>query len=264
MKVTAEDIAQLLASPPPRVVPPHVQRAVQGGGCAPWFLPVFGLVFAGFGMVFVVVFFPWKFVDEFRLAASDQTVPGRISSTEETHMSVNDIQVMRYQFSYTLPDGKKRDGVCYTTGLSWSAGATVTVRYLRGSPEVACVAGARLSQGGWFGVFVLFFPLVGSALTVWFVLDRLRTRHVLRDGAVAEVDVVSVNETGTQVNYQSVYRIVLAGPALAGGQPVTVKRVKKADVNLALKHARDQQPVFILYDPRKPSRVIFPEALIDA
>ena len=78
MNVTADDIAQLLASPPPRAVPPHVQQAVQGGGCASWFLPAFGLVFGGFGMIFVVVFFPWEFVDEIRLAMNGRTTSGEI------------------------------------------------------------------------------------------------------------------------------------------------------------------------------------------
>ena len=80
---------------------------------------------------------------------------------------------------------------------------------------------------------------------------------------MAEVDVLSVTETMTQVNNQRVYRIELANPAQAGGPPVTVRRVRRADIDLARKHADNQQPVFVLYDPRKPSRVIFPEALID-
>ncbi len=263
MKVTADDIAQLLASPPPRSVPAPVQQAVQGGGCASWFLPAFGLVFGGFGLIFVVVFFPWRFVDDFRLAASDRTTPGEIRRVTPTNMTVNKTKVMEYAFAYTPADRRPREALCYTTGRRWSERETVTVRYLPDNPDVACVEGARLSQGGWIGVVVLIFPLIGGGLVAWFVLDRLRTRQVLRDGTVAEVDVISVDETTMKVNYQTVYRITFANPVQPGGPPITVRRVKKADVDLALKHARDRQPIFILYDPRKPSRVIFPEALIE-
>ncbi len=262
MKVTADDIAQLLASPPPRPVPAHVARAAQGGGkdgCLPWF----GLLFGGFGMIFVVVFFPWRFVDDFRLAASDRTAPGEIRHVADTSMTINKTRVMEYTFAYTPADGRIREARCYATGRRWAVGAAVTVRYLHGSPEVACVEGARLSQGGWFGLFVLIFPLIGGGLVAGFFVGRGRTQRLLREGLVAEVDVVSVEGTTMQVNNQPVYRITLAGPVLAAGQPVTVRRIRKTDIELAQKHARDRQPVFILYDPRKASRLVFPEALLD-
>ena len=121
-----------------------------------------------------------------------------------------------------------------------------------------------MTEGSWGSAFVIIFPLVGGGLIAWFIVDRRRTRRLLHEGLVTEVDVISVDETTTKVNYQSVYKIIIAGPALQGGQPVTVKRVNKPDVNLALKHAREKQPVFILYDPRNPTRVLFPEALIDS
>jgi hypothetical protein len=263
VKVTAEDIAQLLASPPPRPVPAHVARAATGGGNGGC-LPLFGLVFGGFGLVFVVMFFPWRFLDEFRLAASDRMVPGEIRRVTDTKMSINKTRVIEYTFGYTPADGRVREARCYTTGRRWTVGAAVTVRYVRDDPEVACVEGARLSQGGWSGLFTLVFPLIGGGMVAWFVVSRRRTRGLLRSGLVAEVDVVSVERTNMTVNNQPVYRIVLAGPALLGGQPVTVRRARKADVDLALKHNRDKQPVFILYDPLKPARVVFPEALIDA
>jgi hypothetical protein len=261
VKVTADDIAQLLAGTPPRRVPDHVRKAAQGGGggCV---LPIFGLGFGTFGMIFVVVFFPWQFLDEWRVGASDRTTPGEIVRASESNMSLNDIKVWEYAFSYTADGGPPREGTCYTTGRHWTEGAAVTVRYVGANPDLACVEGARLSQGGLFGAFVIIFPLIGYGMVAWFVVSRGRMRRLLRDGLMTEVDIVSVDETNMKVNYQTVYRIVIQGPALQGGQPVTVKRVNKADVNLALKHAREKQPVFILHDPRNPSRVIFPEALI--
>ncbi len=263
VKVTADDIAQLLASPPPRRVPAHVVRAAKGGG-ASWITALFGLFFGGFGLVFVVIFFPWRFWDDWRLAAdSAQRVQGSITEVRKSNMSINETEVMEYRFSYTPQGGQQRQGHCYTTGGQWKAHEQVTVRYLDSNPNLACVEGARLTKGGGFGAFVIIFPLVGFGLVAWFCIQRGRTGRVLREGIAIEVDVRSVEATNMRVNYETVYRITLASPTLPGGQPVTIKRVNKPDVNLATQHALQQQPVFILYDPRKPSRVIFPEALID-
>lgn len=263
MKVTAEDVAQLLASAPPRQVPAHVAKAVMGGGTS-WFLPLFGLIFGGMGLLFTVLFFPWRFADDWRLAADTaRTTPGVITEVTKTNMSINKVRVREYGFRYTTEDGHLRQGRCYTTGEQWSINAAVKVRYLPAEPELACVEGARLSEGGWGGVFVVIFPIIGGGLIAWFVADRRRKRRLLQAGVVAEADVVSVDTTSAKVNNQDVYKIVLTAPALQGGRPLTVHRVNKPDVNLALKHFTEKQPIFVLFDPRKPKRMVFPEALID-
>ena len=259
MKVTADDIAQLLASAPPRKVPPAVERAAQGGGGC--IASGVGLFFGAFGMIFVVIFFPWRIVDEIRLASSARTAPGEIRGVTETNMSINETKVMEYTFTFSPSSGKTREGVCYTTGRHWSEGSAVTVRYLRNRPEVACVEGGRLSQGGWFGLFTLIFPLIGFGIAAGVFLGRRSTRRLLREGHTAEVDIVSDDETSVKINYQTVYRITLSNP-LGGGSPVTIKRAARPEVDLALKHFREKQPVFVLYDPKKPSRVMLPEALI--
>jgi hypothetical protein len=66
------------------------------------------------------------------------------------------------------------------------------------------------------------------------------------------------------VNKQRVYNIVLVSPALNGGQPLTIKRLNLSDIQLAGERAEKKQTLFVLYDPRKPARLIFPEALIDS
>jgi hypothetical protein len=262
MQVTANDVVQLLAAAPPRRVPVQVYRAAASG--RGWGVPLFGAVFGAFGLLFTFVFFPWRFWDDWRLAAdSAQTTAGVVQDVAKTNMSINKSPVIEYEFSYTPNIGGPRQGRCFSTGRTWAPRAVVVVRYLPSKPELACIEGARLSKGGWGGVFVVLFPLIGGAMVMWFVVDRRRRRWLLCQGQLAEVDVVSVDETTMKVNYQSVYRIVIQSPAFSSGQPVTIKRVNKADVSLALKRARDKQPVFVLYDPRHLKRVIFPEALID-
>lgn len=55
----------------------------------------------------------------------------------------------------------------------------------------------------------------------------------------------------------------MTSPVRSGGGPLTIKRLNRADIDLADRHAKEKQPLFVLYDPRKPTRVIFPEALIN-
>ena len=255
---------QLLASSPPRKVPAHVAKAARGGGSG-WFLPLFGLAFGGFGLVFTVMFFPWRLEDDWRLGSdSARLVPGVITEVQKANMSINDVQVMGYGFRYTPAegDGQPKQGRCYTTGERWIINAEVTVRYLPATPDLACVDGARLSEGGGMGMLVVIFPLAGFGIVAWFVWQRRQTGHLLSRGLTAEVDVLSVESTNMTVNNQRVFKIVLTSPVQAGGQPLTIKRLNQADIELAQRHAAEKQPLFVLYDPRKHARLIFPEALI--
>lgn len=261
MKVTADDIAQLLASAPPRLVPAHVVKAAKRGG-ASWASALFGLFFGAFGMIFVGIFFPWQFWNEWRLAGgAAQTVPGVITGVSPANMKVNGRSVMEYHFAYTVP-GTRLTATCYSLNHGWSNGGAVRVRYLSSEPTVACIEGMRLSKAGWMGAWVIIFPVIGFGLTGWFMARRNRTGRLLREGVTGEVDVLSVEATNTRVNEQQLFKIVLSGDVL-GAQPVTIRRLNAADIALAADRVEKKQPMFVLYDPRKPTRVLFPEALID-
>lgn len=262
MKVSADDIAQLLASTPPRRVPDNVAKAALRGRSG-WGSVVFAVIFGGMGLLFTWAFFPWELADEWRLAAdAARTTPGLITAVNRTNTSVNKTRVMAYDFSYTTDDGKYRQGRCYTTGPVWRNNAAVTVRYLPADPDLACVQGARLGKVGWGGAFVIIFPLIGGGMVFWFVMSGRRTRRLLQEGVVTEVDVVSVDATNTRINNQTLYRIVFGGNGLPGGAPLSIRRVNPREISLALKSASTKQPVFILYDPVNPKRLLIPEALI--
>jgi hypothetical protein len=230
----------------------------------PWPLALFGLAFGGFGLLFVGLFFPWRLGDDLRLAsAAARTAPGTITDVRRTNVSINKTRVMEYAFRYQAEDGHEHTGLCYTSGPRWSQRAAVQVRYLPDDPDIACVAGARLSAGGWTGLVVLIFPLIGGSLVLWFIVDRRRRRRLLREGRLTEATIVSVEQTAAQANNRPIYRIVLTAPALNGDRPVKIARTNPAEVALARQRAADGQPVFVLYDPAKPGRLLLPEALID-
>jgi hypothetical protein len=262
MKVTAEDIAQLLGSSP-REVPRQVKRAAMRT-CARWRTAVSGMFFFGMGVLFTWAFFPWGFITEWRLSgAGAVTTPGMVRSVVDAKMKINGAKVMEYVFSYTPAGSPSREATCFTSGKKWDTGESVNVRYLTADPGLACIEGGRLSKGNWFGAIVIVFPLVGGALVGWFIMDRSRTRWLLREGQVAEVNIMSVKDTNQRVNGQTVYKIVIAGSALEGGQPITVKRINQAEVDLASDRLEKKQPVFVLYNPQRTKQMLFPEALID-
>jgi len=264
VKVTADDIAQLLASPPPRPVSAHVLKAARKGR-ASWGTVLFGLFFGAFGMIFVWAFFPWRILDEWRLAGNTaSTAAGVVSDVVDVRMKVNGRKVMAYHFTFTPPAGATQTGECFAYAGSWTAGGSVTVRYLPGDPGLACIEGARLNPTGWAGVFVLLFPGVGVAIIVWFGVQRRQIGRLLREGLTAEVDVRSVTSTTLRVNNQRVYKIILASPALNGGQPLTLMRRDTSEIQLAGERAEKKQTLFVLYDPRKPKQMIFPEGLIES
>lgn len=262
MKVTAEDVAQLLASPPPRPVPAHVQKAAQGGEGA-WFIPLFGFIFFSFGTLLAAFFFPWRFIDDWRLSSdSARTVKGRIVSIHDANMRINEVSVLDYEFSYDAGDGRNRTAHCYTTGRQFSANSDVLVRYIPAQPDVACLEGARLNEAGWAGAFVLIFPLVGAGIAIGFAVRRRNKRRLLSSGEVTEVDVVSVDRTNTRINGRYVYKIMVISPTLLNGQSFSVRRTDPGEIELVQKRVTDKQPIYALYDSRKPRRLLFPEALI--
>lgn len=262
VKVTADDIARLLASPPPRRVPAHVAQAIKAGKSS-WAMVLFGLLFGSFGMIFVWVFFPWNLGDEMNLRRDGaRTATGRVQSVNQTNMEVNEQRVYEYQFAYTPEDGTPRSAVCFATGRDWPEGRDVPVRYLPDQPQVALIEGASLNQGGLFGAFTIIFPVIGYGLAFGSLALRGDPTRLLREGAVAEVDVLAVEGTNMTVNNRLVHRITVSAPGAGGGPPVVLRRLDLADIALARRQVEQKQPLYVLYDPRKPTRMIFPEALL--
>lgn len=181
----------------------------------------------------------------------------------DAQMKLNSRRVMEYAFAYVAGDGTKHTGTCYAEEGDWSLNDKVTVWYLSGSPEIAEIQGGRLDKAGLAGVFVIIFPLAGFGMVLWFVFQRKKADHLLLSGQVAEADIISVEMTSMKVNRQPVYAITLSAPHLPAGGRQTIHRVNLPEVTLAERHAANKQPVFVLYDPQNPDRLIFPEALID-
>lgn len=262
MKVTADDIARLLGSRIPREVPPPVAatarrlRAPIGGAVA-------GALFLAVGLGFAAVFFPTRILDDWRLNGSGAaTVTGRVTAVNRTNMKVNKQRVMRAEFTYAPADGPPRTGESFSSGALWKVGEQVLVRYLPDDPAIACIQGGRLNEAGWGGMFVAIFPALGGLLLVAFIAQRRSVAWLLAEGRVAELDIRSHEIPGMPAKNRAVHVVTLSAPTPDSG-PVVVRLTNVAEVALITRCDAQKRPVFVLYNPRKPTQLIFPEALIE-
>ncbi len=257
----ANEIAALLAAPPPRRVPPALLRSAQGQSRSGVFILVGG-IFLLFGMFFVSVFFPWNFYREIRLAAADTaTTRGRVISTTRTSMSVRKTRVIGYAFEFETRPGAPVRGECYTTGPRWRAGEMVAIRYRPEEPAVCCIVGARLDAAGMGAAFMLLFPLLGSAFIIGTIVVRRRIKALLETGFLAEALVTGVEPTLMTVNNRRVHKITLQRSDSPEGGTFVVKQVAREAIDFARGRMAAGQPVYVLYDPAKPQRAMLPETL---
>lgn len=235
-------------------------------------LIIFGGVFALFGSVFVVVFFPIHFLSDWRLSASGTTrvaeveaaklLEGKVTQVDETNMRINDVRVWSYSFEYAVA-GSTYYGICYTTGRRWSVGERAPIEHLPQEPAIARLEGSRLSEGGGIGFVVLIFPLVGLCIAGAGIRARRKTAWLLTHGRLGEARVVSVEATNTKVNGRRVFKITLQLEGTGARQQEAAVRSTSSELITFASTRRDSgQPVYILYDPNKPKRLIMPEALL--
>jgi hypothetical protein len=208
------------------------------------------------------VVFPWNFYRDWQLSTpGTATAAGRVVSVRNTSLSINRRKVVRYDFTFKTATGANGGGICYTTGQQWSPNATVTVRYRPDDPAVACIFGARLSEAGPVVLPMLIFPCAGFALIAWFVVSRRRIRSLLERGAVGEALVTAVDQTLMQVNKRYVFKISLQRTDAPDAGALTLRSYQPAVVSFAQERMASKQPVFVLYDPANPKRVLLPETL---
>jgi hypothetical protein len=128
-----------------------------------------------------------------------------------------------------------------------------------GDPTVACLDGARLSQSGFIGLLVLLFPAVGLGVAGYSLLERRRAERMLTQGAVAELRVTAVESTKIQVNKRPLFRIALAPADAPGAAPRVERRSDPRAVRFALERLETSQPMFVLVDPKQPTRTLWIE-----
>ncbi len=183
-------------APPPRPVPlPVVCSAMLGttGG--------FGALFMLMGLVFTIIFTSgYRPLDDIRLALSQTTAQGKVTSIVDPNATENDVPVYEYIFTFTTRREEPMTGHSYSTGRRWSAGSSVTIDYIPDAPYISRIQGARTSMFSPFILFVLIFPAVGGALFLTAAAGGLRQAWLLRHGLIADARIKSTRSTNTTVN----------------------------------------------------------------
>ena len=246
-----------LAMSPPRQVPQSMTRAVSSFK-GQILLMIFGMLFLLMGLGFSWAFVPTHLLRERKLEQGPSlTVPGKILSVEETNLSINEVKVREYRFSYQPDSGGARQGTAFTTGDRWREGATVRVRVLEADPALAVPEGARLGKSSAGALFVLAFPLVGGGILISCLYSRQIKKRLLRHGWASSATVTAVEKTSTEINGQNVFKIHLS--FIDDGHAVVKRSHNAAELALAGDAMNSKRPLRILYDPNKPKRLLFPE-----
>lgn len=256
-----EQLAAVLASPPPRNLPPELRRAALAQS-APLSFAIFGAFFGGFGMLFVWIFFPWNFVQDLQLKKADVAqAPGRILANADTSLRIAQRRVIHYAFEFQTPAGVVVRGQCFTTGRRWIPGEVVTVRYRPENPNLACPVEARLSRSSLGMAFVIIFPLVGGAMFLWVVLARRRAIALLKNGNVVEARVADLEHTQTSINDYPVYKVMLQPTDSPATPAIHTRHWQPKVVSFLRARQQNKQPVFVLFNPQNPSELLLPESL---
>jgi hypothetical protein len=263
-----EMLAALLAAPPPRSVPPRLLRSARRQA-APGFLLGLGIFFAAFGFFFSWNFFPWGFWHDWELdGGRAMHANGLVRDLRLANLVLGGSKgrrgtpVISYEFTFTPAGGPLATGESYTTGGRWRPGAPVDVEYLASDPSVARIAGSRttrstLQSGG----ATVIFPLSGLIIAASFAAQRRRAGWLLGHGELGEALVQEVKETLMSKNKRRVYRITLLRTAAAGDLPLVIRRSQPELIAFFQSRLESKQPAYLLFDPDRPRRVIFPESL---
>jgi len=260
MGVTVDELRDYLSGTPPRIVPPGIRRAALRR--IPRTIIVMGVFFTLFSVPFMVMFFPWRLLDDIALNTGGRvTQDGVVDACKATGMKENDRRVFSFEFSYIPGSGDRRTGSCYATGVSREAGTRVAVEYLALRPGVARIQGCRLSPFHWAAGFVIVFPGIGVGRMFFALRARRRVARLLVDGVFSAGRIDSVEATPVRVNNQTRYRVNVVFKDAAGERRSSYSAYG-AEAVLAEQKRAAGAVVGVLYDPADPSRVLLMDELV--
>jgi hypothetical protein len=247
-----------LASPAPRRVPPSIFKVTAPEGTRTILFA--GLLFLIMGLFFSWTFMPWYLPRQWRLDLGPAAaVQGTITEVEVigTSRKKHKPLVQKYTYRFAAKDGASREGTAYTTGGRWKEGRKVKVRYLESDPSVSVPLGARMGEEDVVGSFVILFPLMGSAVLISYFVERRRRMILLSHGWIGKGSVTALERTWASVNNQPQYKIKVTRTDY--GVESVMRSYYPGVVSFVTARKDAQEPVTILYDPRKPKRLMLPE-----
>jgi len=226
---------------PPRRVPLSLQVTNYFNGLAQvgWFV-------FGFGMIFFWVFSANSDLSFLTFRGPHQVAQGKVLDVEGTSASENDQPVSANHYEYSVA-GRSFRGTSYSTGDSAAAGATVPVEYDASRPERSRIAGMRRAMFGPGAALANLFPLIGLILLIPATRIGIRRNRLLREGVLANGELVNKAPTNMKVNNRPVYELTFAFTARDG------RRCEAKARTSITERLEDEEQEPLLYDPNDPS-----------
>lgn len=240
--------------PAPRKVPGAVRRRLLFGGLAQnivW--PFFALGFV-FSWLMVRGTEIWTTVE---FARKTDFALGRVIAIEDH----TDYEYGESEPSFAVRYAYELGGVAYE-GRSWTSsaprldpGETVNVEFLVADPLTSRVEGLRVRGYAGPGWFVPLFPLVGLLVLLVSMLRGRRRIRMLARGRPALGKLVDKRDTGGAVNEQPIYALTFLYRDHSG------REQRGETQSLNTEALEDDGQERLLYDPRRPKRIILLDEL---
>lgn len=197
-------------SPAPRPLTMAIKCKLLTGGS----LGYFGLMFAGVGLIFALVFvLSSRVLPSIRLVAANTETMGEVVKIESTSASVGGSRgrrgtpVFKIHFKFKTPEGGEYHQFSYVTGGLYNSdnqlvneGDSVKIQYVPSRPKFSRIVGARYSTFGAVVLLTLLFPVIGLTFVVLGYRKGLKQIYLLGHGNIADGKITGKVATGTKVN----------------------------------------------------------------
>ncbi|MHC4249038.1 MAG: hypothetical protein ACYS9X_07920 [Planctomycetota bacterium] len=274
--VTREEVEAFLDLPIPRDVPPAIRRNALSRGCASGCFLAFGAMWSLMALAgMFIIPLPWRLLDELRLdIGSPATATGEVLSVERVGK-----RDRRARFSFVDSGGNARTGVCYHAPVMRDRhhrrrgpepGREAQVEYLPGRPEVSRLKGWTVNRAGYFPLIFVPVLLIGPTILFVAASRRRRTLRLLRNGYAVKGRITAgrgaterkVSAPGCSFGVNRVHDAVIAYEA--GGAEVEARffAASRHERGVVGRARQSGEPVWVMYDPVRPERMLLAEALI--
>ncbi len=260
MAVTLNEIDEFLRQSTPRNIPANIRECLLPI-CAFQSYIILGGVLLGFVLLFFVIFFSWNVATEMILdTAQSSQSEALVTTVEDTSMRVNKRQVKRVKYEFTTRQEQKSQGYSYFTRDIPAVDSRRTVSYLTSNPKLNRLEGGRLNPTGYWGFLIAILPTAGLVFVLATLGYRRNKMRVLRLGQFELAQVQSIEATNVIVNKQRRFIISMDIPSQRDLGPF-VHYGYGREVDLAQQRKDSSEPLGVLFDPAKPSRMIIIDSL---
>jgi len=208
------------------------------------------------GLMVLFVFGMQVDFSDYKFSDNPSVTRGNIKNVIPTNSYINDVQVIKYQYNYTTPDGKKFESESYSTGNQFTINQDVVVEYIQDEPEISRIEGTRKGAFEfWILLIISPFILIGGILLGFRINYGLKAIKLIRYGEVAYGKLIDKQPTNTKINNSTVYKLSFQFTATNGTTYTTIAKTH-LPYNL-----EDEPEEMLVYDANNPDKAVLIDSL---